>query len=294
MSSCLKCGARLHQLQKYCNECGEKSPKFLISGPSYPPLPKISKGPNKLNFSMSKSSKLIKINQNKIIFVLTLMLFLLVGGKDHSWHVTELYYENSDENFRGNYTDTIEVEIYHDLNGFREFQSNSRDYNGEENDTSDSTGTYYNSDSEWLNQYDHKRSIGVKQIMSYLVSIAIMLTFVALTIIIFNSHSQSSTVFVDKLTFSSGIIIFLALILFTLSFSPFEENDSSPSNEQEECVTNKEFIIGTFGFVEFDNCETESFDSIDAKFTPGLGFIETLIFMVMSFIVSFVVKSQKT
>ena len=294
MSSCLKCGARLHQLQKFCNECGEKSPKFLICGPSYPPLPKGNKKPNKLDFSMSKSTKLTKINQNRVIFVLSLMLFLLLVGKDHSWHVTELSYENSDENFRGNFTDTIEVEIYHDLNGFREFQSNSRDYIGEENDTLDSTGTYYNSDSEWINQYDHKRSIGIKQIMSFLVSIAIMLTSVALTIITFNFHSQNSTHFVKKLTFASGIIIFLALTLFTLSFSPFEESDSSPSNEQEECVTNDEFIIGTFGLVELDNCEAESFESINAKFTPGLGFIEMLIFMGMSFVVSFAVKSQKT
>ena len=73
-------------------------------------------------------------------------------------------WQTSDENFRGNYTDITEVELYHDLQGWRFFTVESRDYIGVENDTSESSGSYYEINSEWIDQSNYRTSIFVKQI----------------------------------------------------------------------------------------------------------------------------------
>ena len=224
------------------------------------------------------------------------MIFLLVLGKGHTWHVTMVSTEEDGENFRGNYSDTRSVELYHDLLGWKVYQTDLRDYPGEETDTTDSSGVYYKIDSEFNDQSEYRTSIETKEVTTFLMNISLFLTGISFLFIVLlrdEAHVRSS---VSTLSFLSGIVMLVAIVYFTLNFTPFEDTESSSGSNDDsmgDCSDSDSFGVGAFGYVEYTGCEEMEFDSTKITLTPGAGFYEMILYMSMCFLTPIVIPNRR-
>ena len=148
MAQCATCGANVRAIDKFCSECGEKN---VLSSPYGPTGSLLKYGMSSTTQSMYTKPQLnhTSKDQKKYVYWLGIMFFLLVVGKGHLWHITETFAQGSDENFRET-TGHQNGQLKHNLLGWKESTTESRDYPGEENDTTDSSGTYYRIDSNLL------------------------------------------------------------------------------------------------------------------------------------------------
>ena len=111
--------------------------------------------------------------------------------------------------------------------------------------TPESSGSYYEINSEWIDQSNYRTSIFVKQITTFLVNIAILFTIIG-TIIV----KCSGMSYVRKLSFCAGIVIIAALSFFTLTFTPFSEDDTT-SNRLKLIVL--QVILSVLGHLDLLN-----------------------------------------
>ena len=286
MAQCATCGANVRAIDKFCNECGEKNVLSSPYGPTGSPLKYRMSSTTQSIYtkpSLNRTSK----DQKKYVYWLGIMFFLLVVGKGHSWHITETFAQGSDENFRGNYTDTRTGQLKHNLLGWEESDTVSRDYPGEENDTTDSSGTYYRIDSEFIDQYDYRTSIQIKEVTSFLMNVAMFLTGISLIFLVAFGNDSQVRSSVSTLSLLAGLVMFMALAYFTLYFTPFE--DPEPSNNSDEdlssvCSDRDSFGIGTFGFEELSGCDLLEYDTYRITSTPGAGFYEMIAYTFMCYL----------
>ena len=295
MAQCATCGANVRAIDKFCSECGEKN---VLSSPYGPTGSLLKYGMSSTTQSMYTKPPLnhTSKDQKKYVYWLGIMFFLLLVGKGHSWHITETFAQGSDENFRGNYTDTRTGQLKHNLLGWKESVTESRNYPGEENDTIDSSGTYYRIDSEFIDQSDYRTSIQIKETTSFLMNVAMFLTGISLIFLLAFGNDSQVRSSVSKLSLLAGLVMFMALAYFTLYFTPFE--DPEPSNDPDEdlssvCSNSDSFGIGTFGFEELSGCEGLEYDTYRATSTPGAAFYEMIAYTFMSLLTPFAMPKRK-
>jgi len=291
MPRCTTCGSDVKAMDKFCNECGAKNVQGSPYGPVGSPL---SYGMSSL--SQPKSVNRTSRSQKKYVYWLGVMLFLLAIGKSHSWHVTNGFAQGNDENFRGNYTDTRTYQIKHNLLGWEELNTQFRDYPGEENDTVDSSGTYYRTDSEFIDQSEYESSIQTKEVTNFLMSVAMFLTIMSLIFLVAFGNDSQVRSSVSTLSLLAGIVMFVALAYFTLFFTPFEDqdpNENSDENISFECSDRDSFGIGTFGFEELSGCEGLEYETYRTTLVPGPGFYEMIAYTFMCFLTPIAMPKRK-
>lgn len=326
MPSCLRCGSSIKAIDTYCVQCGEGRQTTHSYGPTGTPsdhgimssaspygptgtpsgngmaLNKSAQGPKgspqKYGFvattMMSNSSNSIAF-QKRYVYWLGLMIFLLILGNTHSWHLTSYTITEKGENFRGNYTEAITIELEHDLYALTEFSTNSIDYAGTENDTSQTDGRYYPTNSEWIDQYNYRTSIDTKETTKFLVNIAFFLMGISFIFLLFfgtEHHVRSS---ISVMSVITGVLMLVALAYFTMNFTPFEDPETSENDENTsfECDDTDSFGIGAFGYVEYTGCEASGFDSYTSTLVPGAGFYEMMLFTTMCFLTPLTMPNKK-
>lgn len=295
MPMCVVCGGNVKAVDKFCNECGGENKPHSSFGPTGP-APGYKIAPTTRTKISIPSANSVSKKQKKYVYWLGFMIFLLVLGKGHTWHVTMVSTEEDGENFRGNYSDTRSVELYHDLLGWKAYQTDLRDYPGEENDTTDSSGVYYKIDSEFIDQSEYRTSIETKEVTTFLMNISLFLTGISFLFIVLlrdEAHVRSS---VSTLSFLSGIVMLVAIVYFTLNFTPFEDTESSSGSNDDsmgDCSDSDSFGVGAFGYVEYTGCEEMEFDSTKITLTPGAGFYEMILYMSMCFLTPIVIPNRR-
>lgn len=333
MPNCLRCGAGLRAIDSYCVHCGEGRQTTPSYGPTGSPTDygmKPSTSPHGPNGSPSdhgiirvESNQGPKSSQQKVGYVATtmvsttrtsiafqkryvywlgLMIFLLVLGNTHSWHLTSYTITEKGVNFRGNFTEATTIELEHDLYGFTEFSTKSVDYAGTENDTSQTNGEYVPTDSPWIDQFDYRTSIQTKETTIFLVNIAFFLMGISFIFLLFFGTEQHVRSSISTMSVITGVLMLFALAYFTMSFTPFEDPEPSEiDGEQSEndedtsfgCDDTDSFGVGAFGYVEYTGCEASGFDSYTSTLVPGAGFYEIISFTAMCFITPFTMPNKK-
>ena len=71
--------------------------------------------------------------------------------------------------------------------------------------------------------------------------------------------------YVRKLSFCAGIVIIAALSFFTLTFTPFSEDDTTSEQTEIDCLAGDSIGVGSFGSVEFTDCANQDFDLYSGK-----------------------------
>jgi hypothetical protein len=335
MPNCLHCGAGLRAIDSYCVHCGEGRQTTPSYGPTGAPTdygmkpstsPHGPKGsPSDHGIVRVESNHNPKSSQQKVGYVATtmvstthnsiafqkryvywlgLMIFLLVLGNTHSWHLTSYTITEKGSTFRGNYTEATSIELEHDLYGFTEFSTISMDYAGTENDTSQTNGEYVPTDSPWIDQFDYRTSIETKETTIFLVNIAFFLMGISFIFLLFFGAEQHVRSSISTMSVITGVLMMFALAYFTMSFTPFEDpeslenNGDSSSSENDEdtpfgCDDTDSFGLGAFGYVEYTGCEASGFDSYTSTLVPGAGFYEIILFTTMCFLTPFAMPNKK-
>jgi hypothetical protein len=224
--------------------------------------------------------------QKRNVYWLGLMIFLLVLGNTHSWHLTSYTITGEGEDFRGNYTEARTKELEHDLYALTEFSTISIDYAGTENDTSQTNGRYYPTNSEWIDQYDYRTSIETKETTIFLVNIAFFLIGISFIFLLFFGTEQHVRFSISIMSVITGVLMLVALAFFTMNFTPFKDPETSENDENTsfECDDTDSFGIGAFGYVEYTGCDASGFDSSTSTLVPGAGFYEMMLFTTMCFL----------
>lgn len=308
MPNCLRCGAGVREIDTYCVHCGEGRQPKPSYGPTSPPSEngtdpigsvRVPTGsPKKYGFAqtaMISNTPHSTSFQKKYVYWLGLMIFLLVLSNTHSWHLTSFTITEKGENFRGNYTEATTIELEHDLYGFTEFSTNEIDYSGKENDTFQTNGRYYPTDSEWIDQYDYRTSIETKETTIFLVNIAFFLMGISFIFLLFFGDEQHVRSSISTVSVIIGVLMLFAIAYFTMNFTPFEDPEPSENDEESsfECDDTDSYGIGAFGYVEYTGCEASGFDSYTSTLVPGAGFYELMLFTTMCFLTPFTMPNKK-
>ncbi len=243
---------------------------------------------------LSDSSNSIAF-QKRSVYWLGMMIFLLVLGNTHSWHLTSYTTTEEGEDFRGNYTEARTIELEHDLNGVTRFSTLSTDYPGSENDSSETSGSYTSTDSEWLDQYDYRTSIETKDTTIFLVNIAFFLTGVSFIFLLFFGTEHQMWSSISTISVMTGVLMLFTILYFTVNFTPFIDPEPSENDEDDlfECDDKDSFGIGAFGYVEYTGCEASGFDSYTSTLVPGPGFYEMILFTTMCFLTPLTMANMK-
>jgi hypothetical protein len=243
---------------------------------------------------VSNSSNSIAF-QKRSVYWLGMMIFLLVLGNTHSWHLTSYTTTEEGEDFRGNYTEAITIELENDLNGVTRFSTLSTDYPGSENDTSETSGRYTSTDSEWIDQYDYRTSIETKETTIFLVNIAFFLTGVSFIFLLFFGTEHQILSSISTISVMTGVLMLFTILYFTVNFTPFVDPESSEDDEDGlfDCDDRDSFGIGAFGYVEYTGCEDSGFHSYTSTLVPGAGFYEMMLFTTMCFLTPLIIEKIK-
>ena len=326
MPNCLHCGGNLRAIDTYCVQCGEGRQSTHSYGPTGSPsdhgiMPTVSPyrssgtpsnhgmtatnsvhgptgSPQKYGYlatAMASSTPSSSSVQKRYVYWLGLMIFLLVLGNTHSWHLTSYTVTEKDENWRGNFTETRTIELEHNLHGWKEFSTLSIDYAGTENDTSQTNGEYIPTDSVWLDQYEYRTSIETKETTIFLVNIAFFLMGISFIFSLFFGTEQHVRSSISAMAVITGVFMLFSLAYFTMNFTPFA--DQEPSEEDEDssfvCDDTDSYGIGAFGYIEYTGCEASGFESYTSTLQPGAGFYEMMLFTTMCFLTPLAMGSKK-
>ena len=243
---------------------------------------------------LSNSSNSIAF-QKRSVYWLGMMIFLLVLGNTHSWHLTSYTTTEEGEDFRGNYTEARTIELEHDLYALTEFSTYSIDYEGTENDTTQTNGRYYPTNSEWIDQYDYRTSIETKETTKFLVNIAFFLTGISLIFLLFFGAEHQMWSSISMISVMTGVLMLFTILYFTVNFTPFVDPEPSDDDEDSlfDCDDRDSFGIGAFGYVEYTGCEDSGFHSYTSTLVPGAGFYEMMLFTTMCFLTPLTMPNKK-